>query len=235
VVVGTPTFGKGLVQTLFTLGEDVALKLTTARWYTPSGRTIQRQAADIEDQIALAENEAQGIEDTLHAAVDTAKLPAYRTDAGRVVRGGGGIVPDIIVRRDTLTADERKFIAAIGPRIPEYRDVLTAFALDMKREGRVTSESFQVTPEMLQDVRRRLNARGVNISEADFQGADRILREQLAYEVARYVFSREAEFRRRARDDRQLQTGMDLLRRASTPKDLLQLSMAERSGSPSGH
>ena len=235
VVVGTPTFGKGLVQTLFTLGDDVALKLTTARWYTPSGRTIQRQAADIEDQFALAENEAQGIEDTLHAAVDTAKLPAYHTDAGRVVRGGGGIVPDIIVRRDTLTADERKFVAAIGAKIPEYRDVLTAFALDMKRQGRVTAEDFQVTPEMLQDVRRRLTARGVNISEADFQGANRILREQLSYEVARYVFSREAEFRRRARDDRQLQTGMGLLRRASSPKDLMQLSVAERSGAPSSH
>ena len=50
VVVGTPTFGKGLVQTLFPLGEGVALKLTTARWYTPSGRTIQRTAKNEEDQ-----------------------------------------------------------------------------------------------------------------------------------------------------------------------------------------
>ena len=50
VVVGAPTFGKGLVQTLFPLGEGVALKLTTARWFTPSGRTIQRIAKDEEDQ-----------------------------------------------------------------------------------------------------------------------------------------------------------------------------------------
>ena len=49
VVVGTPTFGKGLVQTLFPLGDGVALKLTTARWYTPSGRTIQRTAKNEED------------------------------------------------------------------------------------------------------------------------------------------------------------------------------------------
>src|SRR6185503_11382987 len=54
VVVGTPTFGKGLVQTLFPLGEGVALKLTTARWFTPSGRTIQRTARNEEEQFDIA-------------------------------------------------------------------------------------------------------------------------------------------------------------------------------------
>ena len=58
VVVGTPTFGKGLVQTLFPLGDGVALKLTTARWYTPSGRTIQRTAKNEEDQAEQAATEA---------------------------------------------------------------------------------------------------------------------------------------------------------------------------------
>src|SRR6476659_5753756 len=58
VVIGTPTFGKGLVQTLFPLGEGVALKLTTARWYTPSGRTIQRVAHDEEAQAEQAALEA---------------------------------------------------------------------------------------------------------------------------------------------------------------------------------
>ncbi len=58
VVVGTPTFGKGLVQTLFPLGEGVALKLTTARWFTPSGRTIQRTVESEEEQLAQAALEA---------------------------------------------------------------------------------------------------------------------------------------------------------------------------------
>ena len=58
VVVGTPTFGKGLVQTLFPLADGVALKLTTARWYTPSGRTIQRTAKNEEDQAIQAATEA---------------------------------------------------------------------------------------------------------------------------------------------------------------------------------
>ena len=58
VVVGTPTFGKGLVQTLFPLGEGVALKLTTARWFTPSGRTIQRTVGSEEEQAEVAIAEA---------------------------------------------------------------------------------------------------------------------------------------------------------------------------------
>src|SRR4030095_4168453 len=67
VVVGTPTFGKGLVQTLFPLGEGVALKLTTARWFTPSGRTIQRTAESEEDQAEQAASEAG---DTVPGAPD---------------------------------------------------------------------------------------------------------------------------------------------------------------------
>ena len=107
VVVGTPTFGKGLVQTLFPLGEGVALKLTTARWYTPSGRTIQRTADSEEEQMAQAALEASDTmpgEPEVSASDSAIKArPVYRTGAGRIVRGGGGIVPDIVIRSDTLT------------------------------------------------------------------------------------------------------------------------------------
>jgi carboxyl-terminal processing protease len=73
VVVGSPTFGKGLVQTLFPLGDGVALKLTTARWYTPAGRTIQRIAKNEEDQFQQAQNEADGTPDS--TAADTTERP----------------------------------------------------------------------------------------------------------------------------------------------------------------
>ena len=96
VVIGTPTFGKGLVQTLFPLGEGVALKLTTARWYTPSGRTIQRAAHDELDQAEQAAAEATTdtmLRENNTEATDSAirSRPVFHTDAGRVVRGGGGI------------------------------------------------------------------------------------------------------------------------------------------------
>jgi carboxyl-terminal processing protease len=237
VVVGSPTFGKGLVQTLFPLGEGVALKLTTARWYTPSGRTIQREVGSEEEQVEVAANEATadtvvgspGLE-TSDSAIKA--RPVFHTDAGRVVRGGGGIVPDIVMTPDTLTEDEREFAKALGTHLPEYRDVLTTLALETKNKGTLKSESFTVTPEMRRMVFDRLQAKGVTVTQEEFNGAQRLVDEQFSNELARYVFGRQAEFRRRARNDRQMQTALDLLHRAQSPKELLGLATASKGATP---
>ena len=235
VVVGAPTFGKGLVQTLFPLGEGVALKLTTARWFTPSGRTIQRIAKDEEDQatqaaMAVVSDTVLGAPDK--EATDSAlkERPIFHTDAGRVVRGGGGIVPDLVVRLDSLTTSEREFAKALGNGLPQYRDALTSIALEAKKTHGVKSESFEVTPEMRQQVYTRLQARKLQISPSVFQGAGALIDEQLGYEIARYVFGRPAEFRRRAANDLQMRTAMGLLRKAQTPKELLSLARVSLPG-----
>jgi carboxyl-terminal processing protease len=237
VVVGTPTFGKGLVQSVYPLGDEVALKITTARWYTPSGRTIQREAKDEEQQAELAAAEA-GL-DTVPQALSKAhsdsairERPIFHTDGGRVVRGGGGIVPDIVVRLDTLTQGEQEFAKALGSQLPEYRDVLTSYALEMKQSRSVTSEAFIVTPEMRAQVFGRLKAKGVDVTPEVFNAAGRLLDQQLGYEVARYTFGIAAEFRRRAQDDRQIQTALSLLRKAQTPKELMSLAMASKGAAP---
>ena len=234
VVVGAPTFGKGLVQTLFPLGEGVALKLTTARWFTPSGRTIQRIAKDEEDQAAQAALAV--VSDTVPGAPDKESTdsalkerPIFYTDAGRVVRGGGGIVPDLVIRPDTLTDAEREFAKALGNGLPQYRDVLTTLALEAKNTSAVKSETFTVTSAMRQQVYQRLRAKDVQISSAVFNGAGGLIDEQLGYEITRYVFGRPAEFRRRAAQDLQMRTAMGLLRKAQTPKQLLSLAQANGS------
>jgi carboxyl-terminal processing protease len=230
VVVGTPTFGKGLVQTLFPLGEGVALKLTTARWYTPSGRTIQRAVESEEEQMSQAALEAS---DTLlgepdPSASDSAidARPVYKTGAGRIVRGGGGIVPDIVTRYDTLTEAERDFVKALGTDLPVYRGVITSYALEQKSARAVPNENFTVTPAMRQQVYQRLKQKGVQLSPEEFKQGGRLVDQQIGYELARYVFGKSAEFRRRAVDDRQMQTALDLLRKAGTPKELLGLAIA---------
>jgi carboxyl-terminal processing protease len=232
VVVGTPTFGKGLVQTLFPLGDGVALKLTTARWYTPSGRTIQRIAKDEEDQAnqaALAAGDTvPGAPDKEHTDSAIRTRPIYHTDAGRVVRGGGGIVPDLVIRPDSLTGAEKEFAKALGSHLPEYRDVLTTFALESKKAGTIKSESFTVTPEMRQQVYQRLRAKGIDLTPQVYEGAAGLINDQLGYEITRYVFGRTAETRRRALDDKQLQTATALLRKAGTPRELLGLATSSR-------
>ena len=164
VVVGTPTFGKGLVQTLFPLGEGVALKLTTARWFTPSGRTIQREVESEEAQFEQAALEAS--DTAANAAATSASdsairaRPVYKTGAGRVVRGGGGIVPDLVVVADTLTDGEKEFSKAMGTNAPTWRDVVTGFALEQKSAKRSNRRRFTVTPQMREQVYQRLKQGG---------------------------------------------------------------------------
>ena len=226
LVVGTPTFGKGLVQSFWRLAPDQGLKLTTARWYTPAGRTIQRRANTEEEQIAQVESAERG-NDT--SAVDTAMM--FRTDGGRVVYGGGAIRPDLVVVGDTLTTAEREFTRALGARIPVYRDVVTSYALELKAKGTLTDARFPVTSAMVDEVLKRLAAKGVAVPAGVAAGGRPLIAQNLGYETARYVFGRDAEFRRRMGDDPQVQRALALARQAKTPRELLTLGAGPGAGS----
>jgi carboxyl-terminal processing protease len=221
VVVGTPTFGKGLVQSLWQLTPETALKLTTARWYTPSGRTIQRKSRNEEEQIAQAEAAEVGRDTT---KLDTSLV--FHTDHGRVVRGGGGIRPDMFVASDTFTTAERAFMKSLGNKIPTYWDVRTAYALEIKASGRVKTPEFTVTPDMVDEVIRRLRPRGIVVGDSVLAGARAVITQDLGFEIARYVFGRPAEVRRQREEDRQVRAALALVRRAKSPQDLVALAAA---------
>jgi len=234
VVVGTPTFGKGLVQTLFPIGEGVALKLTTARWFTPSGRTIQRVAKDQEEQVLQAYAEAGVLADSVKPKTDTSLTarPIFTTDAGRKVRGGGGIVPDVIVKQDTLTVGERELVKAFGEKLGVYRDVMTAYAIALKEQKSVASESFTITSAMRAEAVSRMASKGLKLDPAVVGRGGSLIDQQLGYEIARYVFGRQAEFRRRNADDPQMQAALGLLRKAGSPKELLSLAALAQPAAP---
>lgn len=101
LVVGVNSFGKGSVQSLFPLKNRAgALKLTTAYYYTPSGRSIHRQgpaAPDDSGEEDVAPSDSSGA-----GAADSVARPVFKTRAGRTVYGGGGIAPDVEVRADSL-------------------------------------------------------------------------------------------------------------------------------------
>jgi carboxyl-terminal processing protease len=223
LVLGTPTFGKGLVQTVYTLNQREALKITTGRWYTPSGRTIQRPMR----LLAQAEVEADsGAVPPDSAARDTTHV--FHTTGGRTVRGGGGIRPDVTVQGDTLTDAEKEFARKLGGNVPAYRDVLTGYALELKAQNVIKSPSLQVTPAMRAELLRRLRARKVELSDAVWEGAAGLVNDQLGYEITRYVFGRPAEFVRRLSDDVQVKRALELLAKARTPRDLLALASAQK-------
>src|SRR5438034_3849632 len=216
VVVGTPTFGKGLVQSLWQLTPETALKLTTARWYTPSGRTIQRKSRNEADQDAQVAAAEQGKDST--AVPDSL---VFHTDRGRVVRGGGGIRPDVFVTPDTFTTAERAFLHTLGSKISVYRDVISSYALELKAGGHLGTPSFPVTAAMVDEIARRLQRRGVTLPDSVVDGARSLISQELAIVGASHVYRRTAEFRRRMGEDPQVQRALELARRAKSPADLL--------------
>jgi hypothetical protein len=178
--------------------------MTTARWYTPSGRSIQGAVLD----------SAMGVQ---HAAQ---KL-TYQSSGGRPLSGSGGIVPDVVLSPDTLTTGESLFAQALGTQVPVYRDVLTALALDLRREGTIKNRDFTVTTDMLSEVHRRLGQRGVAVTDSVFAAGEKVVGAQLGYEVARYVFGPAAERERRVTEDVQIQEAVALLRDSTSPQALL--------------
>ncbi|MDB4878792.1 MAG: carboxyl-terminal protease [Gemmatimonadetes bacterium] len=210
LVVGTATYGKGSAQQVFRLSDAGAVKLTTALWYTPSGRSINRprRAADDEDEGAAAPG-------------DSTPRPKFRTDGGRTVLGGGGIVPDVEVATRTATGSDRRLQEALGEKAPKFRDAVVDYALALKGTQAVRRPDFVVTPAMRDELFRRLAARGVVLPRAVYDSAAPLVTRALGTQVARYAFGPRVEFERSLRDDPALAKAEALLRGTSTPQALL--------------
>ena len=213
--MGSTTYGKGSAQSVFKLGDDEgALKLTTARWYTPSGRSIQKLLAD------TTEDDGAVSPDTL-AEKPLSKREAYRTDSGRLVYGGGGITPDLIVANVDSASAMLSLWRQVGQDIPAFRDALTKYALSAKARGTVTSRDFTVTPSMRADFWKLARSQGVAIDEADQDSSMRAVDDLLGFEIARFVFGSEAAFQRQVKDDRVIATALELANGARSEQDLL--------------
>lgn len=102
LIVGETTFGKGLVQRQFDLPDGSAFRVTTARYYTPTGRLIQKPYEG-SNYLDKTNTDVEGSNfDHLNDSKDSAK-PEFKTFGGRTVYGGGGITPDFVIKLDTLT------------------------------------------------------------------------------------------------------------------------------------
>ncbi len=227
LVVGTPTFGKGSVQTLFPLAGGNYLKLTTAKWYTPNGRSIHRDR-DF-DMIAIADPE-EGDEsldqETVHGVLGDQVREVYYTDSGREVYGGGGINPDLVVRQDTLFTVERDFRSELGEDIPVYSDAVFRFAVEYFDAHKNLRVDFQITSRMLDDLYDWLDGAGIEIDRALYDGGSRLISRDLGIQLATVAFDEEDSTRRRLVLDRQVETAAELLREGRTQSRLFALAEA---------
>ena len=213
VIIGTTSFGKGLVQSLFTLEGGWGLKMTTGKWYTPSGRSIQRERKLLEDGRLV-----EVVPDSLETDSVRKARPAFKSDVGRVVYGGGGITPDVIVPADTVTDAQQTFLKALGPKSQESYLVLYQTALEQKA---AVAPTFSVQPAWRDSVYSRLTRAGVQLSRPAFDAARELIDRDLERRVASMAFGDSAAFRRTIAYDTQLKRAMDLLHSAANQRELL--------------
>lgn len=218
-LVGSTTYGKGSVQSLLPLTGGNVLKLTTARWYTPVGRSIDRDAADAvprPDHAALALTGAVvGIEGEV-------ERPAFRSTAGRPLLGGGGIVPDVRVLPDTLSTRETSAVRALYRQGGEFNTALFAHAVSYIQAHPALDPDFQVGEAELQGLRATLAERGVEVANDVFRDAERYIRYHLEREIAVQAFGERGAFHHSMRWDRQLAQALELITGAQTTRELLQ-------------
>ncbi len=158
-IVGEPTFGKGLVQRVFDLPETTGLALTTALYFTPSGRSIQRPLEQLQA--------------TIPAAADA------RTASGRSLKGGGGIHPDQLVSPEGLTP-LRAALEASGSFLN--------FAQAHVSGQRAIPQDFEVTPELLDQFQLYLSQRQIRPSVAEWSSNREFIRLRLKTEIFNLAF-----------------------------------------------
>jgi carboxyl-terminal processing protease len=237
LILGRPTFGKGSVQTVFRMPDNNWLKITTARWYTPSGRSIQRPYGI--DQ-PLIDETAEGA-----AAIEMSSevKPEYHTDGGRVVYGGGGIHPDLTVWPDTTTIDERALIEVLQTQDwPKFIETRFAFGVEYSKENPDLKPGFPVTDELLNSFYDRLTSAGFEADRGVYEAGKRWIGYQIASEITFSKWGEEQRRRRENSNDPQIRTAVELLRQATSPASLFSLA-AGREGAnqargelePAGH
>jgi len=233
LVVGQTSFGKGSVQTVFRLDEDEALKLTTARYYTPSGRSIHKdrpRPSEVAGHAGLDEDAEPGEAPPLEpgpAERETSRFhkEKFYTDSGRVVYGGGGITPDIEIDQDLLT----DFEVAV-----ERDQALIAFAVDYVADHPTEGLEHQVTDEDVRDFGEFLAGRekigeylGVfelTLSDSLVQANSDFIKRGIRRELARRNQGPEAAYRVAIEADTQLHEALDLFKKAKTLPELLDLA-----------
>ena len=164
-ILGAPSFGKGLVQSVYPLTQGTGLALTTALYYTPSGRSIQKPLDAARFGLAAT---------TAHPN----KESEFRTDKGRPVTGGGGIQPDIVVY-PAETNRLRSVLDASGS--------FTNFATEFLRDHKIDAE-FEVTGEMLDRFRVFLSDRDIRPSVAEWSAEREFISNRLKAEVFNQAF-----------------------------------------------
>ena len=218
LVVGEQTFGKGLVQSVTPLSENTGLALTTARYYTPSGRLIQRDYKDI------------SLYDYLYNHKNPKPTEVKLTDSGRQVFGGDGITPDVVVS---------------VPKPNDFQELLLRHEVFFPYEGSVgdfttyflgtkpqITKNFEVNDSVLEAFRAFLQKQNINYTDADLSANLDWIKREIKKEVFVSVFGLPAGDQVDLQDDPQVEKAIETLPQARALYENARRVLAQRESTP---
>jgi carboxyl-terminal processing protease len=220
LIVGETTFGKGLVQRQWNFTDGSAIRLTIARYFTPSGRLIQRSYKDKDrsayEEEAFTRDETEG--DNLDHSSDTkAKQDStrqqFRTMGGRTVYGGGGITPDYIVKSADITDLTKNLL-----RHDTFFPFITAFLdqeapklrLQYKDDFKAFNQDYQISGELLANFRTFIEKKDIKVDDKSYEKDKVYIKARLKAYMARSLWGNDGWYTVMLDVDPQLQKALTL-------------------------
>jgi carboxyl-terminal processing protease len=227
LIVGETSFGKGLVQRQFDLPDNSALRLTISKYYTPSGRLIQRDYKNLKDKNeyyseldSVNEKEGQNIN---HTAEQDTSLPKYKTSKGRIVYGGGGITPDYIVKDEYMSNYTRNLL-----RKNMFYTFILSFLdkngadIKIKYQNNLNyfSKDFQITDEILNNFIEYAKSKDVKFNKDEFNKDREYIIARLKAQIARNYWKNEGWYSVLLQTDHQFKKALTLFDEAKSLENL---------------
>ncbi len=215
LIVGETTYGKGLVQRQYDLQDKSAFRLTIARYYTPSGRLIQRpygKNIDEYNKAAFDRNEAEG-ENIEHKEERDSAKPIFKTASGRTVYGGGGITPDYIVKSERpSTLLGQLFAKSV---FAQYKTMyMDRIGKQLRRQYEKNFEKFRsefsVSNDAVKEFMEFARKKGITQTADEFEKDKAYIRTRVKADVARDLFGNEGWYPVMRAEDVQVQKALTL-------------------------
>jgi carboxyl-terminal processing protease len=210
-IVGRRTFGKGLVQEEYPLSDGGALRLTVARYYTPSGRCIQRAYKNQKD---YAREDVRRLEsgELTNGQFKLSDSTQFYTGLGRLVYAGGGIAPDVFVPFDTSFISP--YFNVLNQQLPQF---VARWLENPAHAAAIPSDlnqflALEIPDAWINDLATFVQKNGTARQETAFKNAQKELKMRLKARLARLKFSEEAQYRVINGHDEALKTAWQLLR-----------------------
>jgi len=197
LIVGEASFGKGLVQTVYPLSDSTGLALTTAKYYTPSGRLIQRDYSSVSLYNYYYNKDK----------TEASRTDVRATDSGRPVYGGGGISPDVEFMDPKLTPFQE---------LMARRYAFFNFAKHYLASHSTISKDFEATDEILGQFRQFLREQSISVEQADFQENQKYIQQEIKRELVLSMFGSDEAYKLGAAADPTILKAIELLPRAAS-------------------